>query len=273
MLRSGLWSQATTLLTQSLPDSSVALAAHLGLAAYYVGNYSQAEVHFSAHPSLALFKISAAVEKAFPKVVRIPQSLIDPWQVMVTGSLGASPTADYIRKLRNFQVTKAQAELDALRYPGESVREMAALAQSHLVFAYRNSQHVGRALTVAEDLGKFNEEGKVLSLWYITHALLLHGKIAQRQGNALIAEALFDAAKEKADEACVRLGDTPRNQVLQWRCLKHKADLLVKWDKRESQGVAILESIGGKYDLTEIADASELFLPPPSLAAVEEATS
>jgi hypothetical protein len=93
-----------------------------------------------------------------------------------------------------------------------------------------------------------------------------------RQGNALIAEACFEAAIEKTSEA-VALWETStrRLEVLMWRCRKHKADLLVKWEKRESQGVEMLESLHGKYDLNEIADASELFIPPPALDDIEKA--
>jgi hypothetical protein len=146
---------------------------------------------------------------------------------------------------------------------------MATLAQAHLMFAYRHNQHAGRALTVAEDLAKFSAEGKVLSPWFIAHALLLHGRMAQRQGNALVAEGLCEAAKEQADTAFSLQGNTGRNAVLLWRCQKQKADLLVKWEKREKQGVEILESISGKYELAEIADASEFFVPPPSLDALD----
>jgi hypothetical protein len=258
-LRRSLWTEA---------PRDLKVSGHLGLEAWYSGNFQVAVTLFSAHPAFSLFRTSALVEQSFPKIYKMRQHIDqeannDVWFKQPDGPL--SDAERFVEKFRRFQMSKSQTDFDNLEYPGRSVREMTALAQAHLIFAYRNQEHAGRALTVAEDLAKFNGEGKILSPWFVTHALLLHGRMAMKQGNALIAEALFDAAKEKAEEAFSFQGNCGRNEVLLWRCMKHKADLLVKWEKREAQGVAILEGISGKYDLAEIADASEIFVPPPSL--------
>jgi hypothetical protein len=120
-------------------------------------------------------------------------------------------------------------------------------------------------LKAGELLRDASPEGRALAPWFIAHGLVLHGKLAVQQGNAVLADGLFNAAIEQAENQL----SGARKRLLMFRCKRAKGDLLLKWDKREREGADILEHLE-KFDLSEAADASEFFVPPPSLQEIHD---
>jgi hypothetical protein len=256
-LRAGEWASAVSSLevvatiakSANLPDHKQ-LNGFLGVGYFYAGNFSAATKAFQ--PDYPHFAAAADLEQKFPR----PREM-----------LGVMPPTEsenlFFERFRSFQKNPT---LDSFRSipPTCDFQELAALAQASLTLAHRIPEAAGQALADAEELGRSGPEGKTLAPWFIAHSLLVHGRVAVTSGQALLAEALFQAAKERA----VDISSLARREVCEYRCDKAMGELLLKWEKREDRGASILESISGKFDLNEIADASEMFLPPPSLSLI-----
>jgi len=237
------------------------LADSLGLAYFYSGDFASAASTFDDSISAA----AAELEANFPNPEKMRKAAISrlgadssPWArffIQPTSEI-ANP---FVEAYRQFTLSPS---IDSFKkIPASSnFQEKTATAQASLILAHRNPAAVGQALSDAEELFQTGPEGKTLGPWFISHALLIHGKQAVANGKAVLAEGLFQAAKEQSQQ----LTFEKRRAVLEFRCDKALGELLSKWEKREDRGVEILSSISGKFNLGKIADASELFLPPPT---------
>ena len=274
-LNRGRWSSAIKDLTQqSIDQSSPKLSAYLGLAYFYSADFTKAADCFSKLP---LFKVAAEVEDRFPNIDSMRAAIENtstpsPWLSVVL-TPADSLESQIAEAYRVFSLKPNEASMNKFKETFEliknpSLTDLAVNAQTRITFGFRSPSVVSaaNALSAAEALKKHSPEGLIISAWYISHALILHGRIAAQQGNAVLAEGLFDAAKEQASEG---FQGSSRQALALHRATKEKAQLLLKWDKRENEGVSLMESLKCQYDQTTTADASELFIPPPSKAEID----
>lgn len=87
----------------------------------------------------------------------------------------------------------------------------------------------------------------VIANWIIARALLLRGNLFQFNANALMAEAMYRAAIEKLEGDAMTL---PRVTALKYRANRELGTLLSKWDKRESEGMKLIEQFKDGEDRT-----------------------
>ena len=100
---------------------------------------------------------------------------------------------------------------------------------------------VNKALKAGESLAKRpSPEYDIIAKWYIGRSLLLRGKLFEFNGNAVMAEGMYNAALEQARNHSPVF--TPRLTVLEAMSTNALGGLLLKWEKRESEGRALKEA-------------------------------
>jgi hypothetical protein len=230
----------------------------LGLSYFYSGQFQKAKNVFSAE-GLRFAASAAEAEDSFPDLTRMKTSFSDFAKLYTTKSKHQQYFDDFHDKPSSENLKKLPLPTE----PHLSFYEKSALAQAHIKYAYSvDPNHAGRALTVAETLKNHSIEGSLYAPWFIGHALLLHADLAKANGQAVMAEGIIEAALSQVD---AMISESGRSEVLRWRCLKKKGELLFQWEKREDKGAELLESIRGNFDLMQTAEASEYFYEFPSL--------
>lgn len=264
LLKRGQWSEAISPLKKAHAESpSPQLSGYIGIAHFYSGDFNSALAAFT--PNHPVSAASAALELHFPRpgemLTAAKSHLIsqDPWALAFIQPHTAVDNP-FVDSFRNFCINPTLDTFKKIPAPA-TLQEKSAIAQASLMLAHRLPIAAGQALADAEELGRDGPEGKLLSPWFTCHSLLVHGKRAVNSGQAVLAEALFTAAREQA----AAVFNPSRRQICEFRCDKALGELLSKWDKREDRGVQLLESVAGRFDLNLIATASELFLPPPQI--------
>ena len=265
LLKLGKWPEALPYLNQvHVISTSPQLSGYIGLAHFYIGDFKSAVNAFKPHHPL--WAAAASLELHFPRPVEMRNAVRnhvqsdDPWSRYFRDPSAALP-GGFVESFRLFSMSPSLESFKNIPVP-RNVQEQTALAQASLLLAHRLPVAAGQALADAEELARFSPEGKALAPWFICHSLQLHGKKAVSSGQAVLAEALFTAAREQA----AFVFNPRRREICEFRCDRALGELLSKWQKREDKGVELLESVAGRFDLAEIADASEIFLPPPDFS-------
>ena len=280
-LQKGEWFDALAELNSSKEVRDRMFHAYQGMAQYYQGDFNSASGSFR-NAELREFQATAELELHFPDVCKMRKSIsgvlgtstnrtseehVSPWCSIYMDPEARLSDDPFAEGYRNCVLTPTVVLLRAIPGP-KSFSEKHAFAQITQIVASRTFEVPSTALQAAEELKRSGPEGSALAPWFIGHSLLLHGKLAERQGNALLAEGLYDAAREQAES----LMNLKRKDLLVHRSSKAKGQLLLKWENRDIQGSRILEGLD-KVDIHAAADASEVFLPAPSLEAIELAVS
>ena len=117
---------------------------------------------------------------------------------------------------------------------------------------------VGRALKAAETFGKHSApEIEIIKRWYIGRSLILRGRLFEFNGNALMAEGMYQAAIEQSNKQT-----TPRLRILQAMSSKALGGLLRKWEKRENEGTVFIDSSSWLSTQAAEAASNRIILEP-----------
>lgn len=94
---------------------------------------------------------------------------------------------------------------------------------------------VSKSLKSAERISPLGPEYRLISKWYIGRSLILRGTLFEFNANALMAEGMYRAAADLMDTPL-----TPRQAILKTLAYHKLGNLLLKWEKRESEGEKLI---------------------------------
>ena len=212
------------------------------------------------------FRLAASVQLHLETDCMIPQSDSVWWRLGSGDKPGTSsdPLAHGICEIIEGRTAEVPDELK-LEAEAYSMLIKASNALSKLSVANTEGSEL-ELVNAALKAGK-KIRSKTIGSWYIGRSLLMRGQLFEYNGNALMAEAMYSAARDVTISA--EVADTARIRILRKMACNSLGDLLLKWEKREPVGAKLKALNQVPVDKETLERAINFFVPEPTLEQLD----
>lgn len=255
--RVGRWSQAmldfnrtSQILMHASKRDHVISSLYSATCEYYSGNilrsheaFLQIHKNTADYPDLAATSARMALCTILPNGTFSPQSMGNPWIQLCMNEEpeeeGSFARSVYLYEKDPTQKTpiphngnEENALCNVLLQMANNSIEQLPLANTEKRDIKTQMELVDKALKAGECLGnRAGAEFPIIAKWYIGRSLMLRGRLFEFSGNAVMAEAMFNAAIDQSKNPI-----TPRLNALRAASTNALGELLLKWEKRENEG-------------------------------------